>query len=192
MQKNENMSKPKILVRNITSLSEARYCAGMMVDFISFEFNPESEYYLSPDKLKEIRSWLSGIKVLGTYKSGNFDSIPFIIDENKLDGFIFESDHMDGFPVTGVIIKILEIEKNGSLPENMEEFDYILLKGEFENQENLKILETPFLVGYDFDNVRKNIKNNSGFGFLASKEVQTGINQYDDLMDALDYIEDNF
>jgi hypothetical protein len=34
------------LVKSITSLSEARYCSGMMVDYISFDLNPESVDYV--------------------------------------------------------------------------------------------------------------------------------------------------
>ena len=56
-----------ILVKNITSLSEARYCSGMLVDYISFDLNPESADYIELKEFEEIKNWLSGVKILGSY-----------------------------------------------------------------------------------------------------------------------------
>ena len=85
----KKMTKPIILVKNITSLSEARYCAGMLVDFISFEFNPESENYIESERFKEIKTWLSGIKVLGSFSQGNIDVLIEICNQHKIDGVIW-------------------------------------------------------------------------------------------------------
>jgi phosphoribosylanthranilate isomerase len=51
--------KTKVKVGNITNLSDARYCAGMGVDFLGF---PVSSNNLSQDLLrfKDISSWVSG------------------------------------------------------------------------------------------------------------------------------------
>ena len=60
-----------ILVKNITSLSEARYCSGMMVDFISFDLNPESPDFVDLKEFEEIKNWLSGVKILGSFNTND-------------------------------------------------------------------------------------------------------------------------
>jgi phosphoribosylanthranilate isomerase len=56
--------KTKVKVSNITSLSEARYCAGMGVDFLGFRFwdNDENNYETDFKRFTEISSWVSGPK----------------------------------------------------------------------------------------------------------------------------------
>ncbi len=52
--------KTKVKVGNITSLSEARYCAGMGVDFLGFPFG--HDYETDFKRFTEITSWVSGPK----------------------------------------------------------------------------------------------------------------------------------
>ncbi len=50
--------KTKVKVSSITSLSEARYCAGMGVDFLGFPFFDDFESDFK--RFSEISSWVSG------------------------------------------------------------------------------------------------------------------------------------
>jgi phosphoribosylanthranilate isomerase len=54
--------KTKVKVSNITSLSEARYCAGMGVDFLGFRF--WNDYETDLKRFTEITSWVSGPKLV--------------------------------------------------------------------------------------------------------------------------------
>jgi len=49
------MLKTKVKVSKVTNLSEARYCAGMGVDFLSF---PVSS--VDPKTYQEITGWVAG------------------------------------------------------------------------------------------------------------------------------------
>ncbi|MEQ8304663.1 MAG: hypothetical protein RIB47_14805 [Cyclobacteriaceae bacterium] len=51
--------KTKVIVRNITNLSEARYCAGMGVDILSFPIGNDARG-ISIDQFKEIGEWVVG------------------------------------------------------------------------------------------------------------------------------------
>jgi phosphoribosylanthranilate isomerase len=189
----KKMTKPIILVKNITSLSEARYCAGMLVDFISFEFNPQSENHIESERFKEIKTWLSGIKVLGSFSQGNIDDLIEICNQHQLDGVILDKNQF--FELSEEMnseVKILEIEDIELQYQDFTKLNFLLLNNSFENNQNIGAYNIPVLVGYEYENVKKEIKGISGFGFLGSKEIQTGINQYDDLMDALDYIEEKY
>ncbi|MFN8428635.1 MAG: hypothetical protein U0V04_01525 [Spirosomataceae bacterium] len=187
------MTKPIILVKNITSLSEARYCAGMLVDFISFEFNPESENYIESERFKEIKTWLSGIKVLGSFSQGNIDDLIEICNQHKIDGVILDKiQYLSLTEGLNCEVKILETQENEPQIQDLKKLDFILLNNSFENNQNIEAYNIPVLVGYEFENVKKDLAEIVGFGFLGSKEIQTGINQYDELMDALDYIEEKY
>jgi len=50
----------KILVQNITNLTDARYFAAWGVDYLSFNMNQDSEYYLPGEKISEIIEWVEG------------------------------------------------------------------------------------------------------------------------------------
>src|SRR6516162_4980549 len=51
------MLKTKVKVGSVTNLSEARYCAGMGVDFLSFPIAS-----IDPKTYREITGWVAGPK----------------------------------------------------------------------------------------------------------------------------------
>ncbi len=51
------MLKTKVKIGNVTNLSEARYCAGMGVDFLSFPISS-----VDPKMYREITGWVAGPK----------------------------------------------------------------------------------------------------------------------------------
>jgi len=45
---------------NITNLSDARYFAGMGVQWLGFQIDPNQTSYLNPQKFREIVGWVTG------------------------------------------------------------------------------------------------------------------------------------
>lgn len=178
------------LVKNITNLSEARYCAGMMVDYIVFNLNPNSEYYVSPEKLKEIKNWLSGVKLLGSYDGLSEDRISEVIVLNELSGFVFNEvqyPFADNVSCEHKFLETNDIKTEDQL-KNFEFIIYDANKDEILSINNTKILDK-ILWAYDFENVEENI-NVAGFAFKGSKEDRPGFSNYDKLMDALEVLEE--
>lgn len=55
------MGEPTLIyVNRITNLSDARYCAGMGVDFLGFVIDPASPDYVSPELFQDLVGWISG------------------------------------------------------------------------------------------------------------------------------------
>ena len=54
------MLKTFVKVSGVNNLSDARYCAGMGVDVIGFNIDPELGEAIDPVKFGEISSWLAG------------------------------------------------------------------------------------------------------------------------------------
>ncbi|MBC6698828.1 beta/alpha barrel domain-containing protein [Hymenobacter puniceus] len=60
-----------VLVRGINNLSDARYCAGMGADRLSFLLDPTLPGYLTPEAVQEISGWVAGVELVG-----EFDTMP--------------------------------------------------------------------------------------------------------------------
>jgi phosphoribosylanthranilate isomerase len=59
--------KIKVKVSRVSNLSDARYCAGMGVEWIGFNLDPTLEQTIDLKKWKEISEWISGVKLVGEF-----------------------------------------------------------------------------------------------------------------------------
>jgi phosphoribosylanthranilate isomerase len=190
------MDKKKILVRNISNLSEARYCAGMLVDFISFELDKNEVNFIDLKKYSEIKGWINGIKLLGNCASLTLNEIKELIKERDLDGFIFDYSQIDLIELLDCKIKILQIPINQlfTIHEQINsKIDYLIIYGEkmeidkdFLREIQLTI---PIFLGFNFENVSFNSENISGFAFNGTIELKPGYSSYNELMDALEFLD---
>ena len=190
------MDKKKILVRNISNLSEARYCAGMLVDFISFELDKNEVNFIDLKKYSEIKGWINGIKLLGNSAFLTPNEIKELIKERDLDGFIFDYSQIDLIELLDCKIKIAQIPINQlfTIDENIKsKIDYIIIYGEKKDIDEDLLREIqltiPVFLGFNFENVTFNSENLSGFAFNGTIELKPGFSSYNMLMDALEYLD---
>ncbi len=177
------------LVKSITSLSEARYCSGMMVDYISFDLNPESLDYVPKTEFDEIKNWLSGVKILGSFETSDIFKIIETLNNYTLDGFLFSENQKSMLDDLEVSEKFLEISAVSSFDENLNT-NYIIYTGEPSMVGNWGKTYN-VLLGYGFENVQVPSAGIGGYAFNGSKEIRPGINNYDGLMEALEKLEDS-
>ncbi len=175
-----------VLVKNLSSLSEARYCAGMMVDYIGFELNPNHRDYIPENKRLEIMNWIKGPLKLASFTSLTVELFDFESAITVFDGFIFNPSQIDFFlhPLLINKTKILDLTNDTSAKVDFELFDYIISTV----LDIGKVDSNKVLIGYDFDTV-KTTQNAVGFAFNGTIESQIGANSYDELMDALDVLD---
>ncbi len=195
-KKNRIMDKKEILVKNISNLSEARYCAGMLVDFISFELDKNEVNFIDLKKYSEIKGWINGIKLLGNSASLTPNEIKELIKERDLDGFIFDYSQIDLIELLDCKIKIAQIPINQlfTIDENIKsKIDYIIIYGEKKDIDEDLLREIqltiPVFLGFNFENVTFNSENLSGFAFNGTIELKPGFSCYNMLMDALEYLD---
>jgi phosphoribosylanthranilate isomerase len=197
--------KTLVKVGNITNLSDARYCAGMGVEMIGFVMDKFSVDYTSPEKMKEIKSWVAGVRIVGETQSADYEEVKDMIDAYEID--------------------ILQISEAGLLPQIADLGKPIILKLEFENDYFEDYLERYsqfvefFLVdGGDFsDFVRYTIKEYTfnysivldfgitaenvsdlleemqirGIALKGSNEIRPGYKDYDELSEILEVLEED-
>jgi phosphoribosylanthranilate isomerase len=59
--------RTRVKICGITTLADARYCAGAGADYLGFIQYPPSPRYLSPAEAAEIIAWLYGISFVGVF-----------------------------------------------------------------------------------------------------------------------------
>jgi phosphoribosylanthranilate isomerase len=105
--------KTLVKVSNITNLSDARYCAGMGVEMIGFIMDTHSADFISSEKMKEIKSWVAGVLVVGETQSTDYEEVKAFIETYEID--------------------ILQISEVSLLPQIVDLGKRIILKLNFEN-----------------------------------------------------------
>lgn len=83
--------KLSVKVSNITNLSNARYCAGMGVEYLGFDLNESSPNYISPSQFGDMVSWVTGVTHIGEFDSrASAADIKLATQNYKLDGLQIE------------------------------------------------------------------------------------------------------
>ncbi|GAA4386387.1 hypothetical protein [Hymenobacter koreensis] len=60
-----------VIVRGINNLSDARYCAGMGAEYLTFRLDPSLPGAVTPELVQELSSWVAGVHLIG-----EFDTLP--------------------------------------------------------------------------------------------------------------------
>lgn len=75
----------KIKLGSITNLSDARYAAAVGIDFIGFNFTPNTPGYIAPIKAKEIIEWTSGSMIVAEFGNQSVNEIIEIAELLNVD-----------------------------------------------------------------------------------------------------------
>ncbi|UOQ51633.1 phosphoribosylanthranilate isomerase [Hymenobacter cellulosivorans] len=68
-----------VLVRGINNLSDARYCAGMGADYLTFRLDPALPGYLEPALVQELSGWVAGVQLVGEFDSLSIPEINALV-----------------------------------------------------------------------------------------------------------------
>ncbi len=69
----------KVKAGSVSSLSDARYFAGMGVDWLGFDVNPDSPHYVSLELYQSMAGWVTGPKRVIEMSAGSPEAIKNII-----------------------------------------------------------------------------------------------------------------
>ena len=90
--------KTKIMVSSISNLSDARYCAGMGVDYLGFSIDSVSASFIDPSKFKQITGWISGIPMVA--ECGE------VVDKQLVDNYDVEFIQLNNFESLSISTEI--------------------------------------------------------------------------------------
>jgi phosphoribosylanthranilate isomerase len=77
-----------ILIRGINNLSDARYCAGMGADKLSFVLDPTLPGHLAPGVVKELAGWIAGVELIGEFGELSAPEINALAADCALDAVL--------------------------------------------------------------------------------------------------------
>lgn len=80
-----------LLIRGINNLSDARYCAGMGADKITFVLDPALPGYLDTKTVKELAGWVAGVELIGEFDQLSAHEINALSAECGLDAVLLRS-----------------------------------------------------------------------------------------------------
>ncbi len=80
-----------LLIRGINNLSDARYCAGMGADKLTFILDPALPGHLDTKAVKELAGWIAGVELIGEFDQLSSFEINAIAAECALDAVLLRT-----------------------------------------------------------------------------------------------------
>lgn len=65
----------RIKICGITTLADARFCAGAGADYLGFIQHPPSPRYITPEQVKEIKAWIYGPQTVGVFVNVDAETV---------------------------------------------------------------------------------------------------------------------
>ncbi len=194
------MLKTQVKVSSIANLSDARYCAGMGVEWLGF---PLQE--ITIERFTEIRNWLAGVQIVGEFTKATADQIREAVATYKPDVIEIDSS------VSLVAIQSIEVPKilrvnidTDNLPAifaaSAPYVSQFLVVGD--SKDSLTGMEAsveiwsaqyPIILGLDIPegDLDEWVEQSSiqGIGLVAGEEDRPGFRDFTDLMTILEKLE---
>jgi phosphoribosylanthranilate isomerase len=202
------MSYPvPLLIRGINNLSDARYCAGMGADKLSFILDPALPGHLAPAAVKELAGWIAGVELIGEFDQLSAPEINALAADCGLDAVLLRRPRsaaelaeiappvllelafdeagafsMADFPLAGVLVE---------LPESAAAFD-AAVAGDV-----LAILarQRPLWLGPGLHPTRARhalvAARPTGLVFASGHEIKPGLRDFDQLEAVFEALEED-
>ena len=198
-----------VKVGDITNLSDARYCAGMGVDWLGFCFESESENYIDPTTFTALSGWLSGVNYSAEFYSYQSTQI-----KNTLSAYdpVQQLQLYAPYPVKSlkelglplaIQLEAGNFDSLGSIVDEMQlhqsEVEYFILENKHETNQlalddALRLAEQfPVLLGFGINpqNILPIVENSAvqGVSLKGSHEIKPGYQDFGALAEILEVLE---
>lgn len=194
------MLKTLVKVSGIENLSDARYCAGMGVEFLGF---PLAQ--LPFEKFQEIRQWISGVEIIGELIGSTTSETMDLIHQFKPDRIEVDSKanliELKKLDLPMILRVNLDTDNLPALFASAAPFvSHFLLMGDSkesllgaESQVEIWAAQYPMILGLDIpeDDLEEWVSQSSikGLGLVSGKEDRPGFRDFTDLMTILEKLE---
>jgi phosphoribosylanthranilate isomerase len=192
-----------VKLSKVTNLSDARYGAGMGVQFMGFCMSPDNPHRVSPEEFTAITGWLSGPEYVGEFDEGT----PFttIVDTAKLYEVywveIHDEELVQSLQNVGLkVILTVDVAKLASIKAIP---DYLLVYSyadSFSVNEHLNMLKNinkkvPVLLASGLEAGKilswHEASALSGVAIAGGEEIRPGYKDFDEIADILEVLEDH-
>ena len=191
-------------VSSISNLSDARYCSGMMVDSLGYNFDENSNFKISTDTSNEISKWVNGVKFIAEFNNSSTKYINSILDKGFLDAVELNIENTIkglNFDPKSIIVKISDPNKinydiNDFLSSNFPKVETLIIDNlNLKNIKNLEHIDRKYMLIInpynDFETILKFLdKYNYGLLLKGSSEIRPGLKDYDSISNILEKIQE--
>lgn len=184
--------KTLVKVGSITNLSDARYCAGMGVDFLGFRVITGQPDAVSATAFQEIRGWVTGPQIVAElYGIRNAEDLGSIMENFRPDYVELTIDEWNIVGASLLIPFILAVNPEEALPDMATPPAYVLTKpGDTSISRLIPRFEILASVSHpDHLETTLGLTGVSGINLTGGKEIRPGLKQYDHLADILEALE---
>lgn len=196
-------SKKFVKIRGVNNLSDARYCSGMMVDVIGFSLNSNHKNSVSIEALKAITQWIQGPQIAGEFEDMELELIQTYLPLVDLE--IIETSNPDLLVPLSKTGKKIYLKINLDTIENEQTLLNKIKEGQMahkivvcrsqkgKNKTLIKPLlhytqSEQIINGFNLD--LNQIDSWPAIEIMATGEEKPGFKDYGEIMDILEYIED--
>lgn len=194
------MLKTQVKVSSIANLSDARYCAGMGVEWLGFPLQD-----ISLERFTEIRNWLAGVQIVGEFTKATAEQIREAVETYQPDVIEIDSS------VSLVAIQSVDVPKilrvnidTDNLPAifaaSAPYVSHFLLVGDDANslsgmEASVEIWAAQYsiILGLEIpeSDLDEWVEQSSiqGIGLVAGEEDRPGFRDFTDLMTILEKLE---
>jgi len=78
------MSGILLKVNGISSLTDARYCAGMGVQKLGLNFDQNGSGSMDPNQFSSVKAWIEGVSWIGTYFGTDIDTFKNLVAQYQI------------------------------------------------------------------------------------------------------------
>ncbi len=199
--------KTFVKVSNISSLSDARYCAGMGVDILGFNIDPRCDTKIKPKDYTEIAEWVAGVQFAGEFNESNLEDIKNAMKDYHTD--FIEVTNIELIEPIGSLSKpiiykttinsdeeLIDLKSSLSYLDDLVQIVVIKsLKSELFPLINQEIQcyngKLRLLKGYHTSATDEDLQKFPGLELEATKEERPGFQEYGEIMDMLEAIEED-
>ncbi len=184
--------KTLVKVGSITNLSDARYCAGMGVDFLGFRVVEGQPDAISVKTYQEIRGWITGPQIVAeVYGIRNAEELGEIMEGFRPDYLELSVKEWEAVGGGITVPFILSVGPDDEVPEMATPPAYILTNTA-EGSVTRLIPEFEILASVSDPgelDATLSLTGVSGINLTGGKEIRPGLKQYDHLADILEALE---
>ncbi|HYF68956.1 MAG TPA: hypothetical protein VD884_12520 [Ohtaekwangia sp.] len=183
--------KTLVKVGRITNLSDARYCAGMGVDFLGFAAVASQPEAITAKSYQEIRGWITGPQIVAeVYGINNEEELAVILDEFRPDYLELGSEEYNKIGSVIGLPFMLRLQEGEELPAMSIKPAYLLIDEDSTMTRFIPEHEV-LLTIKDVEELNRALNHTgvSGICLHGQAELRPGLKHYDELADILEALE---
>ena len=192
------MLRTKVILSQVTNLSDARYAAGMGVDFIGFSIDPENPNFVTATHVNAIADWLSGVSFIGELGKGVTDTSDYKIDYIQISN-TNDLSSLEEPIIELTLTKNNKTEISESIDQLMTQASFFIIKIKADELQSTKDMlseintKAECYIATDFNESNLDLvleTKPKGIVLYGTQEEKPGLSNYDGIADVLELLEE--